>query len=159
MLYEILVRSTELLAEITNTSVSGTYFTAAEDIPETVQDFEGYIAFMGDPSHSSDNTGNKERLNQVTWSGLLIGPQILTGNAFTNRANLLQYADLIGAKFNERPLLNDINMRPLAGVRQCVFAGGRVFEGPYPQSQSQIIRRQYSFTLQIEYIRFRTLSR
>lgn len=159
MLYEILVRATQLLTEIESTPISGTAFTAAEDVPEAVQDFEGYIAFMVDPSHTSDNTGNKERLNRVTFPGLLVGAQILTGNAFTERANLLQYADLIAQKFFERPHLNDVNMRPLPGVHQCVFTGGRVFEGPYPQGQSHIIRRQYAFTLDIQYMRFRTLSR
>ena len=159
MLYEILVRATALLTEIESTPISGTAFTAAEDVPEATQDFEGYIAFMNDLSHTSDNTGNKERLNRVTFPGLLVGAQILTGNSFTNRTHLLQYADLIAQKFFERPLLNDVNMQPLAGVRQCVFTGGRVFEGPYPGSQSQIIRRQYAFTLDIEYVRFRTQSR
>jgi hypothetical protein len=46
----------------------------------------------------------------------------------------------------------------LGGVNESVFVGGRVFEGPYPNNQSQIIRRQYSFTLQIEYERYRNLS-
>jgi len=159
MLYEILVRATALLTEIKSTPVAGTTFTVAEDVPENVQDFEGYIAFMGNPAHTSDNTGNKERFNRVTFPGLLVGPQILTGISFTNRSNLLQYADLIAQKFFERPLLNDVNMQALLGVRQCVFTGGRVFEGPYPQGQSQIIRRQYGFTLDIEYMRFRTQSR
>lgn len=158
MLYEILVRATELLKELETTPVSRTHFTAAEDIPEAVQEFEGYIAFMGNPSHSADNTNNRERLNQVTFPGLLVGAEILTGNSFANRANLLKYADLIGSKFHERPMLNDVRMVALSGVRQCVFTGGRIFEGPYPQNQNQLIRRQYSFTLQIEYMRFRTQS-
>lgn len=158
MLEEIFIRATDLLKEIKSTPVSGTVLTVADDVPETVQDFEQYVVFMTDPNHTSDNTGPKERLNRVTFPGLLIGPQILTGNSFTQRANLLKYADLIGAKFGERPLLNDVDMSPLPGVRQCVFTGGRVFEGAYPGGQNQLIRRQYSFTLQIEYMRFRTQS-
>lgn len=158
MLYEILVRATALLAEIESTPIAGTYFTAAEDVPEQVQDFEIYVAFMGNPSHTQDTTGNRERLNRVTFPGLLIGAQIMEGNSFTNRAHLLQYADLIAAKFNERPLLNDVNMYALAGVRECVFTGGRVFEAPYPSSQPQIIRRQYSFSLDVSFMRFKTQS-
>ena len=159
MLYDILVRTTSLLAEIQSTPLSGTTFTAAEDIPEAIQDFEAYVAFMGDPSHTQDAVAPKQYPNIVTCPGLLIGAQILTGNSFTDRVTLAQYADLIGTKFNERFRLENSSMQPLAGVEWAVFRGGRVFQAPYPASQNQIIRRQYSFQLEVKYNKFRTLSR
>jgi hypothetical protein len=158
MLYDILVRATALLAEIESTPVSGTTFKAAEDIPEAMQDFEAYIAFMSNPSHTQDSIAPRQFPNVVIFPGLLVGAQILTGNPFTNRAALLQYADLIGAKFNERFLLHNAAMQPLAGVTEAIFRGGRVFEAPYPGGQSQINRHQYSFTLEVKYNRFRTQS-
>lgn len=159
MLKAILVRATDILQELEAAPISGTYFKAAEDIPQMVQDFEVYIAFMGNPSHTQDSTSPKEFPNRVTFPGRLIGAQILTGNSFTDRCNLLDYADLISAKFNERPLLNDVDMRPLNGVTECIFTGGQVIEQSYPANQNEIIRRQYTFSLQIVYKRFRTLSR
>ena len=157
MLYEILVRTTQLLAELEAAPVAGTYFKAAEDVPEMVQDFDAYIAFMTNPSHTQDNPAPKQFPNIVTFAGLLVGAQILTGLSFTNRINLMQYADLIGAKFNERRYLEYNSVR-LANVEEAIFRGGRVFEGPYPQGQNQIIRRQYSFTLEVKYWRFRVQS-
>ncbi len=154
MLYEILVRATALLAEIESTPIAGTYFTAAEDVPEQVQDFEGYIAFMGNPAHTQDATTPMQFPNTVTFPGLLVGPQILTGNAFTNRTHLLQYADLIAAKFNERPFLENSTWQRLNGVKSCLFTGGRVIEAPFPQGQSQLIRRQYTWSLTIDYTYF-----
>lgn len=159
MLYELLVRATELLAELEAAPLSGTTFNAAEDIPQMIQDMEGYIAFMSNPSFTQDNTGNKMRLSHVTFPGLLVGAQILTGNSFTDRSNLLKYADLIATKFNERSLLQNSAWDNLDGVRECVFIGGRVFEGAYPLNQNDIIRRQFSFSLDIEFLRLVTTHR
>lgn len=158
MLYDILIRATDLLKEIQSAPVSGTRFTVAEDVPENVQDYEVFVAFMSDPSHTQDAVGPRQFPNIVTFPGLLVGPQILTGNSFTNRANLLRYADLIAAKFNERNNLQNAAMQPLLGVEYATFRGGRVFNGPYPLNQNALIRRQYSFTLEVKYNRFRTQS-
>jgi hypothetical protein len=158
MLYEILVRATELLTELEAAPVTGTVFKVAEDIPEMIQDFDGYIAFMSNPAHTQENTAPREFPNIVTFPGLLVGVQILTGIPFQNRTRLLQYADLIQQKFIERPQLNNSTMTGLAGVEWMVFQEGRVFEDAYPRSQNQIIRHQYSFSIQVKYKRYRTLS-
>lgn len=158
MLKAILVRATALLTEMEAVPISGTYFKATEDIPPKKQGLDGYVAFFGNPSLTQDTTGNIQRLNKITFPGLLIGGQIGLGNPFTERCNLLDYADLIEAKFNERPLLNDVDMYPLGGVQECVFAGGRVFEDVFPLQQDVRIWRQFSFTLQIEYERYRVQS-
>lgn len=158
MLKAVLIRTTLLLTEIEATPVSGTAFNATEDIPPDIQDSDGYIAFMTNPAHTQEFTGNKQRMNTITFPGLLVGRQVLTGNSFTDRCNLLEYADLIAGKFNERVLLQNSSWQPLAvsgvgAVVESAFVNGRVFEGPYPMGQSDIIRRQYSFSLQIQFDR------
>lgn len=159
MLAEILERGTELLTELETALIDSVRFAAVEDIPETMQDAEGYIAFLSNPAHTQDTTSPKEYPNICRFPGLLVGPKKGIGIAYKNRYYLLRYADAINQKFIERPKLQNSEMRPLPGVRECLFLGGEVIEEPYPRGSQQPARQQYSFTLQIRYDRFRLLSR
>lgn len=157
MLYEIFMRATELLKEIP--SISGSKFTVGADVPENIQDFEGFVAFMDNPSHTQDHVGPITFDNMVTFPGLLVGPQALTGLPWKNRVLMMQYADAIGQKFIERcPLLTNSAGQNLPYVEHAQFVGGRMFTGPYPQGQQQLIRIQYAWTLEVKYTRYRTES-
>lgn len=157
MLYEIFMRATELLKEIT--PISGSKFTVGDDVPENIQDFDGYVAFMQDPTHTQDQVGPITFDNQVTFPGLLLSPQVMTGSHWKRRTLMMQYADLIGQKFIECcPLLTNNAGQNLPYVEHAQFVGGRVTTGPYPQGQQQLIRIQYAWALQIKYTRYRTES-
>lgn len=157
MLYDILERATAIMNEIADISGAGT-FTAVDDIPQAIQDYEGFLAFMLDPSHTQDNTAPKEFPNTITYSGLLIGRQAGLGYKIVNRKNLLRYADAIAQMFNERPALADSTLTGLTGVEWAVFQGGRAFVGPYPTGQNEKIYHQYSFSIQVKYNLYRRLS-
>ena len=154
MLYEILVRATDLLQEISTITGSGKY-TVGEDIPETQQDFEGYVAWWGDASWTQERLNDTQNRFIVTMAGYLQSPQAGTGQRFTTRKFMMQYADLITQKFIERPRLESSTGVPLNGVinENTGFTAGSIRVVPYPDNQSQIIRYRYTFTLNIHLLR------
>jgi hypothetical protein len=148
MLYEILIRATDLLQELT--AISGSFYTVGEDIPETQQDFEGYVTWWGDASWTQARASDVQNHFDVTMPGVLLSPQVDLGNRFTLRTFMMQYADLITQKFIERPTLANSSGQPLNGVMTAGFTGGNIRVSPYPDGQQQIIRYRYSFTLNIK---------
>lgn len=152
MLLELLERATDLLQEVQTISGSGK-LTIGEDIPETQQDFEYYVAWWGDASWTQARVSDVQNAFDVTMPGYLQSPQAMLDNRYTTRKFMMAYADLITQKFIERPTLANSSGQPLNGVQTAGFVGGNIRTVPYPDGQNQIIRMRYSFTLNVKFQR------
>lgn len=151
MLLEILERATDLLQEISTISGSGK-FTVGEDIPETQQDFEWYVAWWGDATWTQARVNDTQNVFDLTMPGYLQSPQVGLGNRYQTRKFMMQYAGLITTKFIRRPRLESSVGVPLNGSVKSSLTGGSLRVMPYPDGQNQIIRYRYTFTLSVQFM-------
>lgn len=150
MLYEILVRATDLLQEIS--PITGSSLTIGEDIPETQQDFEGYVAWWGDATWTQERVNDTQNRISLTLPGFLQSPQIGLGNRFTTRTFVMQYADAIKTKFIRRPRLMNSTGQALNGVETSTLINGNIRPAAYPDGNNQLVRLRYSFALFVTFL-------
>jgi hypothetical protein len=152
MLLELLVRATDLLEEIS--AISGSAYKVEEDIPGFQNDYDGFVAWWGDATWTQERRNETQHFFAVIMPGFLQSPQLVPGMTYKTRKFMMQYADLITQKFIERPRLESSSHAPLNGVQDGTgFTGGNIRTVTYPDSNNQIVRYRYSFTLTVVFIR------